>query len=252
MNGDCRQIRDRMDSYISGELTVDGNHDVLRHLETCDSCRGELARRERTRALLIESFGPAPDASAMSARITQALDRDQHRWGSVARYGGLAAALAVIVASGLWFSRPVDAAAFDDSVDDHIACALTYPPDHAYDANRAWASLDPMYRQMVEAVAHRVGDYQLVDAHMCPYQGRNYAHLVYRGNGQPLSVFAEVATRGRLPLMHETPRKGFVTVGESTGGHQVFVVGDSTARPPRQVVSELMNATIAFVRALEE
>jgi anti-sigma factor RsiW len=68
MNGDCRQVRDRMDSYVSGELTVESNHDALRHLERCESCRAELARREQTRALLIESFGPAPDATAMQAR----------------------------------------------------------------------------------------------------------------------------------------------------------------------------------------
>ena len=49
MNGDCRQVRDRMDSYVSGELTVESNHDVLRHLERCESCRTEMARRERTR-----------------------------------------------------------------------------------------------------------------------------------------------------------------------------------------------------------
>ena len=43
MNADCRQIRELMDSYISGELTVESNHDVLRHLERCESCRAELA-----------------------------------------------------------------------------------------------------------------------------------------------------------------------------------------------------------------
>lgn len=252
MNGDCRQVRDRMDSYVSGELTVESNHDVLRHLERCESCRTEMARRERTRALLIEGFGRAPDATALQARIAQALDREQRGWSGIARYGSIAAALTLIVGLGLWWSRPVDAAAFDDSVDDHIACALTYPPSARYDANRAAESLEPIYRRILDAVAHRAGDYELIDAHMCPYQGRNYAHLVFRGQGRPLSVFAEVASRGRLPLTHESPRKGFVTVGTSTGGHQVFVVGDSAAPPPQPVVSTLLDSTVRFVRSLEE
>ena len=128
MNGDCRQVRELMDSYISGELTVESNHDVLRHVERCEACRSELARRERMGALLIESFGAAPDATAFGARLTQALDRDQHRWGRLARYGSIAAALILIAGAAAWLSRPVDAAAFDDSVDDHIACALQYPP----------------------------------------------------------------------------------------------------------------------------
>jgi anti-sigma factor RsiW len=252
MNGDCRQVRDRMDSYISGELTVESNHDVLRHLERCDSCRAELARREQTRALLIESFGPAPDTTAMQARIAQALDRERRGWSGIARYGSLAAALVLIVGLAAWFSRPVDAAAFDDSVDDHIACALTYGPETRYDAARSAESLEPAYRKILDAVTHRAGDYELIDAHMCPYQGRNYAHLVFRGNGRPLSVFAEVAARGRLPMTHESPRKGFVTVGTSTGAYQVFVVGDSNAEPPRHVVSELLESTVRFVRTLAE
>ena len=252
MNGDCRHVRDRMDSYLSGELTVEGNHDVLRHLERCESCRGELARRERTRALLIESFGPAPEAGAMSARIAQALDRRQAGWGSLARYGSIAAALVLIVGLTVWFSRPVDAAAFDDSVDDHIACALTYAPGTTYDASRAEQGLEPAYRGILNAVAHHHGDYHLVDAHMCPFQGRNYAHLVFIGNGRHLSVFAESALRGRLPMTHETPRKGFVTVGSSTGTHQVFVVSDGTVKPPQPVVTELLDAALKFVRSLEE
>jgi hypothetical protein len=92
----------------------------------------------------------------------------------------------------------------------------------------------------------------LIDAHMCPYQGRNYAHLVYRGDGRPLSVFVESADRGRLPLRHETPRKGYVTEGAATGGHQVFVVGDHASPPPKAVTDELMRSALAFARTLEQ
>jgi anti-sigma factor RsiW len=250
MNGDCRQMRELMDSFISGELTVESNHEVLRHVERCDACRTELERRERMGALLIESFGDAPDASVIASRVTQAIDREQHRWGRFVRYGSIAAALILIVGAGAWFSRPVDAAAFDDSVDDHIACALTYPPFFTYEANRVAQNLEPSYQSIVNAVAHTAGEYQLIDAHMCPYAGRNYAHLVYRGNGKMLSVFAETAVRGRLPLTHETPRKGFVTKGASAGDHQVFVVTDSEVAPPRDVVSGLMRSTIGFVKTL--
>jgi anti-sigma factor RsiW len=128
---------------------------------------------------------------------------------------------------------------------------LGYPPFATYSANRAAGNLDPAYQPIVHAVAHTSGGYELIDAHMCPYQGRNYAHLVYRGNGKMLSVFAESAMRGRLPLTHETPRKGFVTTGASASGYQVFVVSDGEAGPPQSVVSELMRSTLAFVKTIE-
>jgi anti-sigma factor RsiW len=251
MTPDCRKTRELMDSYISGELTVESNHEVLRHLEHCDSCPSELARRERMRALLVESFGVGPNAQAVEARIVRALERDQNRSWRLAQYGGIAAALILAVGLTAWFSRPVDAAAYDDSVDDHIACALTYGPDASYDAVRAANNLAPRYRDILKAVAHKAGDYDLIDAHMCPYQGRNYAHLVYRGNGHPLSVFAEVAERGRLPITHESPRKGFITEGQSAGHHHVFVVSDQTVRPPETVVRDLLQSTLGFVRGLE-
>lgn len=251
MNADCRRVRELMDSYISGELTVESNHELLQHAERCESCRAELARRERTRALLIDSFGAAPDAAALQARITRAIDQE-HRWWRLARYGGVAAALVLVVGAAVWFSRPVDAAAFDDSVDDHIICALSYPPEVTYDAVRAQQGLSPRYRAILDAVAHRVGDYDLIDAHMCPYLGRNYAHLVYRGHGKPVSVFVETADRGRLPLTHESPRKGYIAAGRSTGQHQVFVVGDHVAEPPKSVVDQLMQSALAFAKSIEQ
>jgi hypothetical protein len=60
-----------------------------------------------------------------------------------------------------------------------------------------------------------------------------------------------VAERGRLPLTHESPRKGFVTAGTSTGAYQVFVVGDNEPGPPPAVVNDLMGSALAFVKTLE-
>jgi anti-sigma factor RsiW len=252
-NAECRRIRELMDSYISGELAVESNHDVLAHLERCESCRGETARRGRMRALLTDSFGGAPDAAAITARVTGALDREQHRWSRLARYGSIAAALVLIAGSAVWFTRPVDAAAFDDSVDNHIACALTTPPDAVYDAARIQQYLNTEYQSIVNAVSHKEGSYDLIDAHMCPYQGRDYVHLVYRDTGGHLvSVFAEPSVRGRLPLTHQAPRKGFVTTATTTGGHQVFVVSESGTPAPPDVVRDMLDSTASFVKRLEK
>lgn len=42
---DCRELKAIMDSYISDELLVETNHDVLRHLESCPDCRREMSDR---------------------------------------------------------------------------------------------------------------------------------------------------------------------------------------------------------------
>ena len=91
---------------------------------------------------------------------------------------------------------------------------------------------------------------ELVDAHACPYNNRDYVHLVYRSGTHLVSVFAEAAVRGRLPLRHEPERKGYVSTGASTGGRHLFVVAEGDVTPPQPVVDELMRSTTAFVRNL--
>lgn len=250
-HAECRRVRALMDSYISGELTVESNHDVLSHLEQCEGCRGEVARREQMRALLVEGFGGTPDVTALQSRISRAIDNEQRKWWTIARYGSMAAAVLLIVGATFWWTRPVDAAAFDDSVDNHIVCALAIPPQVQYDEARIAQSLEPAYQPIVKAVTHRISGFELIDAHMCPYNGRDYVHLVYRSGGRVLSVFSETASRGRLPVAHEEPRKGFVSAGRSDGRRQTFVVSDSPAPVPADVVSELLTSTMAFVRKLE-
>jgi hypothetical protein len=53
---ECRRFRDIADSYLSEELLVETNHEVLRHLETCPSCRAELAARRQVGRVLRTAF----------------------------------------------------------------------------------------------------------------------------------------------------------------------------------------------------
>src|SRR5215470_1743041 len=50
--GACEKIRQYLDSYISNELLVETNHEVLRHLEQCTRCSQELETRIRVRTSL--------------------------------------------------------------------------------------------------------------------------------------------------------------------------------------------------------
>src|SRR5262245_24724224 len=53
---ECRRFRDIADSYLSEELLVETNHEVLRHLESCPTCRAELAARRQVRRVLRSAF----------------------------------------------------------------------------------------------------------------------------------------------------------------------------------------------------
>ena len=244
MTLDCQHVREVMDSYLSEELSVETNHGVLRHVRECRECGAELKRRRRVRALLSESLDVAVDADRVRARIANAVDRDQRSWKRAGRLGGVAAMLVASVALAYWAGWRVDAAAYDDSAGDHMACALTYPDGTAYSPERATQNLVPPFQPIAEAIGLSHGDYHVIDAHMCPYKGRNYAHVVIRGGGQTLSLFTERAERGTLPGtptamlagetldLHATTRQGYRVSAVATRDHQIFLVSERPTDPP--------------------
>jgi anti-sigma factor RsiW len=266
VNLDCRQVRELMDSYLSEELSVETNHGVLGHVAGCRDCAAELKRRQRLRALLSETLALAvneADAHRVTARIRQAVDRGQRSWQQVVRIGAVAATLVAAVTLAYWASRRVDAAAYNDSAEDHVACALTYPSGTAYDPDRAAHSLTPPFQNIVDAVGRSHGVYHVIDAHMCPYKGRTYAHVVIRGDGQTLSLFAERAERGALPDapttvlagdavdVHATTRLGYRISAVATRDHRLFLVSERPTDPPA-VAQDILRSAVRFVRGLEQ
>jgi anti-sigma factor RsiW len=264
VNPDCQHVRELMDSYLSGELSVETNHGVLRHLGECHDCAAELKRRQSLRGLLSRALDVTVDVDRVSARVTQALDREQRSGGRVARVAGLAAALVAAVTVMYWVGRPVDAAAYDDSVEDHIVCALAFPADVTYDRNRVAQNLVSPFERIADAVGLSHGAYHVIDAHMCPYKGRNYAHVVVRGTqGQTLSLFAERAERGALPAaptsvlagdtldVHAATRQGYQVAAVATRDHRIYLVSERPTDPP-DVAQEMLRAAVRFIRGLEK
>jgi hypothetical protein len=263
VNLDCRAVRELMDSFLSEELSVETNHGLLRHVAECRDCAAEVQRRRRLRVLLSEGLEVAVNADRVRARITHAMDREQRSWQRLARLGAVAATLVAAVAFAYWSGRPVDAAAYDDSAGDHVACALTYPMSTVYDPARAAQNLASPYEHIVDAVGRSYGVYHVIDAHMCPYKGRNYAHIVLRGDGQTLSLFAERAGRGTLPDtpttvlagdtldVHATARLGYRISALATRDHQIFLVSERPLDPPG-LSQDILRSAVRFIRDLEK
>lgn len=58
----CQEFKEIVESYISDELLVETNHEVLRHLENCPACRRELSLHRDFRGKLRAAVKRAPDA----------------------------------------------------------------------------------------------------------------------------------------------------------------------------------------------
>ena len=264
MNLDCQQVREVMDSYLSEELSVETNLGFLHHVADCRGCAAELQRRQRLRTLLSETLDVPVNADRVRVRITHAIDRERRSWQRVARLGAVAATLVAAVAVWYWAGRRVDAAAYNDSAEDHVACALAYyPSGTVYDPVRAAHNLAPPFEHIVDAVGQSHGPYQVIDAHMCPYKGRNYAHVVIRGDGQTLSLFADRAERGALPDtpttvlpgdaldVHATMRLGYRISAVATRDHRLFLVAERPTDPP-DLSQDILRSAVRFIRGLEK
>lgn len=264
MSPDCQNVCELMDSYLSGELSVETNHLVLRHLATCQACEREVRRRQRMRTRLAQALDVPVDVERVRQRITHAVDREQRSWGRAARWSGVAAALIVGVLVVQWLSRPVDAAAYDDSAGNHVACALAFPASATYDPERVARSLAPPFEGLAGGIGLTHGAYRVIDAHMCPYMGRDYAHVVLRGDGRTLSLFVERAGRGALPStpvrtmlpgdavdVHSTTRLGYRVSATATPEYRLFLVSERLTDAPDDITNEILLSAVWFIRRLE-
>ena len=254
MTHDCVEIRDLLDSYLSGELLVETNHAVLEHVARCGACAGELERRQRLVALLRQGQQIAPDVVALRRRIGTAIDREQHWWTRAARRWAVAAT-ALFAAAMMWSylggGVAVDAAAYRDSVGDHVECALTMPSTATYDAVRVARRLPPQYAALAERFLDRPGRYRLVDAHLCPYRGRKYTHFVFRDNERTMSMFLDDHPHGSLPATASADEGDFHVDATATLHHQVFVVSDRGLAGAETLTREVLSPSVEFVRDME-
>ncbi len=116
----CQEFREMMNSYISDELLVETNHEVLRHLENCAACRGEIAAHRELRVRVRSAVKNSPEmqinqvfASRLRANLLKTALQptvwEQFRYGKFInlRVLSLAAASLLIAAvfGAVWLNR---------------------------------------------------------------------------------------------------------------------------------------------------
>lgn len=161
----CKDFREIADSYLSNELLIETNHEVLQHLENCANCRRELGARRQLRDVLRVAVKNSLDskinpifASKLKNNLRESVFQKEKRWnftGAKTIFAGAFAVLILAIGFGLLWQRPatqtanlnpnetnntninvsneslnvpqaVFAEARKDAVDDHKNCALKF------------------------------------------------------------------------------------------------------------------------------
>lgn len=278
---DCQRIWDLLDPYLDNELLVETNQSVVDHLGFCRDCAAESERRIELRRLLKVALADDDDRDSEDfnrKRIQIALDRERSsRITAKIRWAVLAASLIVTFALGLAYWRirsaskpanssavsmptsqpPVIAAVDRDAVENHQVCALSYPSNWTFDSQRVARDLTPRFAPLVNAVGRNHASYELIEGHVCSYEQRKYAHLIFRGNGHTVSVFIERDDpagnpKSSRPLeIDQASYKAYQVASVDTGNHRIFVVSDLPSVENLDLAHQLFPSTLGFIRKLE-
>jgi anti-sigma factor (TIGR02949 family) len=210
--GNCERVRRYLDSYISNELLVESNLEVLRHIEQCSACAQELETRTRIRASLQAAVRQEEVPPGLEQKIRKEI-REQspvRQWPFAFSLKWMSAVAALfLISTAVWIvlrSRrelsPQEQDAYIGRISsrlstilqvglrDHVHCAVfrkyaTDPPAFTEMAR----DLGPQYAGLVPLVKVRVPDeFRVILAHRCSVQGRNYVHLILRGPSSLLSL----------------------------------------------------------------
>jgi hypothetical protein len=245
----CRDVRELADSFLSEQLLVETNHELLRHLQTCPDCRSDIAGRRVMRDGLRAAFGRAADLQPRPELVAELRARLRPVPAEISRrsvlqsWWALAAGVA-LAAGGGWFVRTSSSRSrlsmlAREAAGDHQNCAVRFNlaerPIPLEEAGRRYGA---PYAALARFVPPTVeGSLDVLERHSCVYQGRRFGHVVFRYRGALTSL---LVTEGTPPAAAELePTETGPVVASLPAGR---FVGFIVAGLERQQVLELAQA----------
>ena len=241
----CREVRELLDAFVGDQLLVETTYDVVRHLETCPACRADLEGRRALRARLQSAFGravalaPSPEfLNGLDARLRTRRTSQMTRRSWLRSWGAAAAAIVTAVSGGFFargaLRRSRLAALARNAAGDHQNCAIKFNlserPIPLEEAARRYDPTFAAFTTLPAPMGLPNGAAEILERHSCVYEGRRFAHVVFRYSGHIVSllVTGDAESIGSSPEM--LPTDGPLHVASfSAGRHLVFVVSDLPA-----------------------
>ncbi len=232
----CQDVGRRMTPYVDAELAVTERQEVEGHLRTCRSCAGRAAAEGAARRVVMGKATTlsvcAPDALWERCVALAPKRRARPWWGAVTLrtlslataslvVAGLAGTLVYAIATG----SPTLLAA--ELALDHVKCfALFEPRVAAADATAVARQLEADYGWRLNVPASSPADrLTLLGARRCLSTDGRMAHVLYRHNGRPVSLFmmpgrarpeARIAVAGHVARVWTRGDTTFVMVGSES------------------------------------
>ena len=265
----CRDLPRLADSFLSGELTDETNQEILRHLDSCHSCRAQIDEQRRLRSAVGTAVRGAPDlqpptrfSAQLRNRLRLEAEQQQH---ARARSRGpwLAAAAGLVLAVGitaaLVLSSPGVApqALAQDAIGDHRNCALTFRlARQPMPLLEAAGKFDSAFRELLsrppDDISTPGGPVRVLERHVCVYGTRRFGHIIMRYHEHVVSLLmtSRDVKAGANQDADATPhtigrsRDGLSVVSVSGSSHSFLMVADLGNEELRQL-SEIIAKPLA-------
>ena len=196
---ECRLVTEQLTSYVDDQLDAIRRNEVERHLETCVACRGAVAR-ERGGQTVLRHYAqqlreePLPPGlrSRCESLVQQTRAASLPGWRRTLVPTVLSVILLVFTASAIFSlaTRRSDAVLAAQLTVDHSKCFKLFvagnPP--TMDAHEVEEMLTREYGWKIHVPPSADG-LQLIGARRCLYADGLIPHVMYRANGQDLSLF---------------------------------------------------------------
>jgi hypothetical protein len=280
----CERTRKYLDSYISNELLVETNHEVLRHLESCAECSAEADARSQLRARVKSAVRSQAVPAELPVLIRRSIEARQSK-PLAAKWAGwsLAAAASLALFAVVWVNgRPEKipdgadragqntyiqkvssrlAAILKVGLRDHIHCAVFRKyPKNPPSIEKMEKELGPSYQGLLPVVRAAVPDgYQIVLAHQCDFARRQYVHLTLsngdkllslviarKQDGETFDELAPAAGPSGIPV-YQSGADRYQVAAFDAGNFLAYVISDLKGKANLQVASTLAPGVREFL-----
>ena len=267
---------------------------MLRHLEHCEQCTAELEAKTQAKSLLRDVVLRDSAPSTLRERIQRDIRKAEAPWWSPrTRFveWALVAAAALVLFAGGWSvlhpsntNRPKprtteatllrpeipNAAILNIGLTDHINCAVVHgQQDRRLTPEQMSEQLGSDYAGLVQVVTEKAPGFEIVVAHKCNVETREFAHLILRNkdrvcslvltkkNGESFTAdqaagIAEMAAeQDPSSATYRARTREYEVTGFETRDFLGFVVSNLSASENRMLASSLAPAVRSFLAKLE-
>ncbi|MEO8073938.1 MAG: zf-HC2 domain-containing protein [Acidobacteriota bacterium] len=209
----CLDFREIIDSYLCDELLTETNHEVLRHLEECVNCRGVIENRRILRSKIKSAVVNSPQFQMrdefynslciqLKHASTIVITEKKSLWTGNNYWMAFAAGLIFAVGLGFWFLQPQPENSYPTgdqeaqkiafagyAVGDHQNCAIDFNlPEEPVHIDLASAQYVDLRKGVLDPLQNSDRKYELLESHICKYNGHKFTHIVFRHEGKTVSV----------------------------------------------------------------